>query len=486
MRFSNQKLPHLTDNAKKKKNSPVKKAVITGVIIAAFAFQSNPIAMAESPKHTPDYNKTPAHTYVSFVSNNNVLNTLRNDKQESAGLPYQTMNLQLGTHLNYNLEDVVYRTSYGQMTMHNLQNMLQLKTEAAAIVIDGKPIVYLENKNAAEDVIRKLELHYVTEGQLKEFEKRSISANSNQNETHILDIHFSKNISIETIHVDPRIILTADRAVYLLQRGTLGETKYMVHAGDVLGTIANSHQLGIADVLALNPGLTENSVLKIGKEINLTMTKPYIDVVVEKAVTQQETIPYPIETSNDPSLPKGETKVSLAGQAGLQKVSYHITVQNGKTVKKVRLMQTVLKQPIKQIVIKGTKAVSSHGDGTLEWPTVGGYISSSFGSRWGKMHKGIDIAGPASLTIKAADNGVVVFAGWDNGGYGNKIIIDHQDGYRTVYAHLSSISVHTGQNVEKGSAIGVMGETGDATGVHLHFEVYKNGALQNPSMYVRR
>jgi murein DD-endopeptidase MepM/ murein hydrolase activator NlpD len=102
------------------------------------------------------------------------------------------------------------------------------------------------------------------------------------------------------------------------------------------------------------------------------------------------------------------------------------------------------------------------------------------GYRWSRLHKGIDIARPSNRTIKAADNGIVVSAGWDSGGYGNKIIIDHQNGYRTVYAHLASISVSVGQTVQEGSKIGVMGSTGDSTGVHLHFEVYKNGRLENP------
>lgn len=100
------------------------------------------------------------------------------------------------------------------------------------------------------------------------------------------------------------------------------------------------------------------------------------------------------------------------------------------------------------------------------------------------MHKGIDIARPANRNILAADNGVVEFAGYDNGGYGNKIIINHNNGMKTVYAHLSSISVSVGQTVEKGKVIGIMGSTGNSTGIHLHFELYKNGALQNPLDYL--
>ena len=100
------------------------------------------------------------------------------------------------------------------------------------------------------------------------------------------------------------------------------------------------------------------------------------------------------------------------------------------------------------------------------------------------MHKGLDIARPSNRSILAADNGVVVSAGAD-GSFGNKIVINHNNGLKTLYAHLSSIDVSVGQTVEKGSKIGVMGSTGNSTGIHLHFEVHKNGVFQNPLNYVK-
>jgi murein DD-endopeptidase MepM/ murein hydrolase activator NlpD len=108
-------------------------------------------------------------------------------------------------------------------------------------------------------------------------------------------------------------------------------------------------------------------------------------------------------------------------------------------------------------------------------------MTSGYGERWGRAHKGIDLVG--SKTIKAADNGRVTFAGVKSG-YGNVIIIDHNNGYETLYGHLKSISVKEGATVEKGQKIGVMGNTGHSTGVHLHFEVMKNGNNVNPLSYL--
>ncbi|HNX50834.1 MAG TPA: M23 family metallopeptidase, partial [Thermoanaerobaculaceae bacterium] len=95
-------------------------------------------------------------------------------------------------------------------------------------------------------------------------------------------------------------------------------------------------------------------------------------------------------------------------------------------------------------------------------------------------HLGIDIAAGSGAPIYAADGGVVVYAGWINGGYGNMIMIDHGNGYHTVYGHLSSVNVRCGQSVYGGNLIGYAGSTGYSTGPHLHFEIRYFGAFINP------
>ena len=123
--------------------------------------------------------------------------------------------------------------------------------------------------------------------------------------------------------------------------------------------------------------------------------------------------------------------------------------------------------------------VTAKGNGQFVWPTIGGQITSYQGMRWGKFHKGIDIAGPSDYSILAADSGKVTYAGWING-YGKTIKLDHNNGYTTQYAHLNSINVNVGDVVSAGDNIGVMGNTGRSTGIHLDFEVYLNGKLLNP------
>lgn len=127
------------------------------------------------------------------------------------------------------------------------------------------------------------------------------------------------------------------------------------------------------------------------------------------------------------------------------------------------------------------------GNGEYAWPTEGGYISSSQGQRWGRAHKGVDIARTDRSTsppIYAAESGTVKSAGTMNG-YGNTVVIDHGNGMETLYGHMSSIKASSGQKVERGQQIGVMGQTGNSTGIHLHFEVHKNGNVMNPLGYIK-
>lgn len=120
------------------------------------------------------------------------------------------------------------------------------------------------------------------------------------------------------------------------------------------------------------------------------------------------------------------------------------------------------------------------GSGNFSWPAAG-YVSQGY---WGG-HPAIDIAGSVGSTVTAADGGYVVLAGggW-NGGYGNQVIIDHGNGFTTLYAHLNSIFVSPGMTVSKGQQLGTMGSTGNSTGPHLHLEVRYGGVPYNPANYL--
>lgn len=133
---------------------------------------------------------------------------------------------------------------------------------------------------------------------------------------------------------------------------------------------------------------------------------------------------------------------------------------------------------IRQITPDAGTVVAS---GQFAWPTAG-----TLSQRFAWYHKGLDIANRGAPAVLAADSGRVLVAGWpDNSGYANRVIIDHGNGFRTLYAHLSRIYVVQGQSVTRGAAIGQMGCTGRCTGTHLHFEIIQNGVHLNPLNFLK-
>lgn len=124
----------------------------------------------------------------------------------------------------------------------------------------------------------------------------------------------------------------------------------------------------------------------------------------------------------------------------------------------------------------------NHFDGYI-WPTQG-TLTSGYGWRWGRMHRGVDVAGPVGTPIVAAAPGVVEQAGWNSGGFGNLVEIRHPDGSMTRYAHNNTVSVTAGQRVRQGQQIAEMGSTGYSTGPHLHFEVHQASGAVNPVAYL--
>ena len=121
--------------------------------------------------------------------------------------------------------------------------------------------------------------------------------------------------------------------------------------------------------------------------------------------------------------------------------------------------------------------------GRLAWPCAG-TVTSEYGQRWGRLHAGMDISAPIGTPIVAAAGGTVIFAGWNGGGYGNLVVIDHGGGLSTAYAHQSQVATSVGQRVGTGQVVGYVGSTGSSTGPHLHFETRVNGSAVNPRQYL--
>lgn len=137
--------------------------------------------------------------------------------------------------------------------------------------------------------------------------------------------------------------------------------------------------------------------------------------------------------------------------------------------------------PSTYVVQKTPNAGTVVASGVFVWPTSG-IISQGF--KW--YHRAIDIANAVGTPILAADAGTVTIVGWpDNSGYGNRVVIDHGNGYITVYGHMSKVHVVAGQTVKRGDTIGLMGSTGRSTGPHCHFEIRLSGKIQDPLAFLK-
>lgn len=206
-------------------------------------------------------------------------------------------------------------------------------------------------------------------------------------------------------------------------------------------------------------------------------------VLTEQKVSYQSVTAFNTVEQEDPELYEGQQQVVQEGTEGAYTVEAVVRYVNGAEVGRSLVSETLVSEPVDEVVHIGTKAIPAGlGSGTFVFPAAG-RISSEFGVRWGRTHTGIDIAAPQGTEITAADTGVVSHAG-EQGTYGLLVKVDHQNGYVTYYAHCSELLVKVGDVVEQGQKIALVGNTGNSTGPHCHFEVRLENEPQNPLEYV--
>ncbi len=250
----------------------------------------------------------------------------------------------------------------------------------------------------------------------------------------------------------------------------------MFSEGAVSARLLNDISFGREYVPAAKITPAEKAAAVFGGEHALT-------VCTVSEITYTEPIPHETQTVNDDTMYEGSSAVVTAGSDGVQTVHAAVTAHNGNEISRTVTAVTTDSEPVAEVVKVGTKHIPTGiGSGSFMFP-ASGRISSVFGPRWNRQHKGLDIANSTGTDIMAADEGVVSYSGQMTG-YGNIIIIDHKNGYKTYYGHCSELFAPKGKIVEKGEVIAAMGSTGNSTGPHLHFEVRVNDVAQNPENYV--
>lgn len=295
-----------------------------------------------------------------------------------------------------------------------------------------------------------------------------------------METTFVQDITIEERTVANSLIRTLDQIEADLMANTREMQVHSVEKGDTFSTIAEQYGISTQTLKKLNPDIEETKI-QIGSEIRVAAAVPVVSVKSTQTVTYEEDIAYDVIVEYSDSMYKTQSKIKQKGQVGTEEVVADVIYIDGTEVERVEISRTVTSEPVNEIKVVGTKKPpAKSATGSFRWP-LSGRISSRYGYRWGgEMHTGLDIAKASGSPIVAADGGTVTLAKW-NGNYGKCVIIDHGNGYTTLYAHCSKLLVSRGQKVAKGEKISLVGSTGRSTGPHLHFEVRRNGKFINPT-----
>lgn len=298
---------------------------------------------------------------------------------------------------------------------------------------------------------------------------------------------FVEDVSVTTREAASTTEFDLEAMLGALTYFTIEEAFYTVEKGDTFVAISKELGMTMDELSALNPDVTP-AKLWVGQQLTIQQAVPFLSVQTVENQTYEEVIASPIVYTETDSLYVGDTQVTEQGKDGLALVNADVTYVNGYETGRTVITSTTLEEATTTYALKGTKEKpKTASKGYFITPVASYTITSKYGYRTlnGKreFHTGVDFAASYGTKVRAADGGTVTYAGW-KGNYGKLVIITHDDGSQTYYAHNSSLLVSKGDKVYQGQTIAKMGATGRATGSHCHFEIRINGSTVNPLKYL--
>lgn len=308
---------------------------------------------------------------------------------------------------------------------------------------------------------------------------------------YIDDVYLDNDITIKETYIPVTETIYSnyeDLAQFLLYGENTEEKIYIIKEGDTIESVAFDNKISPDEFLMSNPTFTSiNNLLFVGQEVIIKQTNPHIQVVEEKTLVEDQEDKYDTVEQYDDTKYVGDDVVIQEGQNGLNRVNMQIKYVNNSIAYVNTVSKSVITPAVDKIVVYGSKYAPSVGNVSIwKWPCDGHYITQYFQYRVNpvtgvhEFHQALDIYNPYYSNVYASNNGTVVTAQY-HWSYGNYVVINHNNGYGTLYAHMSSIAVKVGQTVARGQVIGYIGSTGTATGPHVHFETfYTSGGKFNP------
>ncbi|WP_173460111.1 peptidoglycan DD-metalloendopeptidase family protein [Ruminococcus flavefaciens] len=358
--------------------------------------------------------------------------------------------------------------SSAQLANEMLEASDHALTEAYGIYIDGKFIGAVKDKEPIQDALNERILNFRVDGIVKDISYKN-------------NIEYSHGIYL----VDS--VMEKQEAIDLLTSSKEKKVVYIAKNGDTPATIAQKYNMEYDKLVELNPEITKNC--RKGTFVNVIETESYLPIQYVREIDPISFLDYETIEVETSSLNAGRRDILVKGRRGEKTSHIEVTYIDGKEYSRKTISTKITREPVVEkigIGIYAARPSSSStvltGSGEFGWPVDGGYISDIFGGT--RNHKGMDIAANTGTEIYAAEDGEVVSAGWNSGGYGYFVQIGHTDGYQTVYGHMSAVLVTEGQFVARGQLIGEVGSTGDSTGPHCHFEVRHEGICLDPALYL--
>ena len=364
-------------------------------------------------------------------------------------------------------KDIVIDSQDG--VLQRLSYLGDINVKAMGMYIDGRKVGAVWDEDTAAEVLKSLMDRY----------------SSHKKGTELDEAVIVENVEFKQSNTPMNEILTEEQLVDKLCTSTEKSTVHTVERGETLDSIVENHNITKEQIIEDNDNLTDEQ-LTVGSTIILKETAPLLTVRITETRTYDKKTAYKTVKKADKEMYEGDTEVTREGEKGKSKVIDRTVSVNGEVVETERLKNEVTKKPVNKIILVGTKErPPTTGTGTFIWPAYAGTytVTSEFKWRWGRHHDGMDMGCRTGTDVLAADGGTVIQAG-PYYGYGNLVIIDHENGIQTYYAHNSSLLVSVGDKVFQGQHIAEAGNTGHSYGSHIHFGVKENGSFQNPRNYL--
>lgn len=345
-----------------------------------------------------------------------------------------------------------------------IEDMATFTASGWAIVINNETVAMVDSEETAMELVEEVKNSFLPQG---------------KNRT-LVSVDFKEEISIERVPVNPELVMDGDTVLALLLSGQEEFSTYVVKRGDTLSGIARSNNTSVTSLREANPQVN-NDTIQIGQVLNLETSTALLHVETVEELKVTESIPRPVKYQANSDMSVRGDQVLQGGADGSREVVYKVEKVNGVEVRRTQVSSSVIRQPETKVVLTGIGYWPARPTGMFRFPLNTGSVSSPFGNRKNGFHRGIDIATARGTPIYAAADGTVRTRAFTSS-YGYHVVIEHANGYSTLYAHATSISssVRVGQKVVRGQVIAWVGSTGFSTGPHLHWEVSRNGQLINP------